>query len=432
MAEVSKKDRFIAQFMKSPVADFNSYQQGIREQALQALTQLEFPTLRDEAWKYTRITRVLNGNYAVKETHIHELPKTIDKLERAHRLVFVNGTFQPELSEIYQEEGVTILTLAQARIEHFDVIEAHYGKLASPDQEIFTVLNTAFNHTGVFVHIAPRIVHERPIEIVEYTTGDETAYQPRNLFVVEKEASASVVIRQNGEQSGSAFVNALTEVFVGEQANIRLYTLQENGPEHTLIHDVHAYQASNSTFHTGTFTFDGKLTRNNLNIQVDGTGCQTNLYGSYLITEKQHVDNHTLVDHRKPHCESNENYKGILGGKATGVFNGKVLVRQEAQKTNAFQSNKNILLTDNASINSKPELEIYADDVKCSHGSTTGQLDPQAYFYLLSRGIDPEQANTLLIQAFLAEVLHSIDLDELRAQVESRMNMQPQTLSIQL
>lgn len=418
MSDISKKDKFIANFMKYPIADINSEQQAIREEAYKALTQLEFPTLRTEAWKYTRIASILNGNYTTDEVKNPTLDEqhTISGL-KGNRLVFVNGFYSQELSNIEERNKLVVRTMAQARFEYPEVFAEHYSQYADHQSEIFTTLNTAFNANGVFIMVEKNAIIEKPVHIINITDGDEATYQPRNLFVVERSSVVKVVHSMEERTKGASFTNVVTEIVVGENAELDYYVLQNNGEANSHIQTTDVYQHSNSRFRTGTYTFGGKLVRNNLNIAVDAEGCETHLNGTYILDEKQHVDNHTVVDHMKPNCQSNENYKGIMAGNSTGVFNGKVFVRQDAQQTLAFQSNQNILLSDTATINSKPELEIYADDVKCSHGSTTGQLDEDALFYMMARGIDREKANRLLIQAFVGDVIDDIRIPALKEHI---------------
>ena len=420
MSNTSKKDKFIAHFMTPSIADLNSDQQSIREKALHALQRLEFPTLRDERWKYTRVASILNGQYEAKRVELNHLPPQakVEGFEASTTLVFVNGYFSEKLSDLSKESGVEVKPMANARLEDFDQFQQYYGQYVDGENEIFTALNTAFNMDGVYIHISQKVNFEQPIHIVHITTGEGVTYQPRNLFVVEEQASAEIYHTLVGDQQGEAFTNAVSEVLVGENAQLKYFIFQNLGDQHQHIQTTQVYQNANSTFTTGTFTFGGKLIRNDLNIEVDGENCETHLNGIYHLNGKQHVDNHTVVDHKKPHCNSNENYKGIINENATGVFNGKVFVRQDAQKTNAFQSNQNILITDNASVNSKPELEIYADDVKCSHGSTTGELDDEALFYLMSRGLSKTAATRLMIKAFTAEALDILENEAFIAKIE--------------
>ncbi|MDR9397608.1 Fe-S cluster assembly protein SufD [Salibacter sp.] len=418
MSTTSKKDKFIANFMKNPVADAIGQQQTVREEAFQALRELEFPTLKDEAWKYTRVAGILNKEFEVKEVENPALSENylIPDL-KVNRLVFINGKFQSELSEVIDSD-LDIKTTAQARFENHDAVGGYLGSLTNHKNEIFTALNTAFNQTGAFVQIQKNKKPQFPVHIIDVTEGEGVTYQPRNLFVLEEGAELDIIHTIEGD-NGQSFTNLVNEFVVKENAKASYYQVQRNGEKNNHIQTTQVYQAKNSRFKTGTYTFGGKLVRNNVNIAVDGENCETILNGAFLLNGKQHVDNHTFVDHLQPHCESHENYKGIIGGKATGVFNGKVLVRPDSQKINAFQSNQNILLTEQAEINSKPELEIYADDVKCSHGSTTGQMDEEALFYLMSRGMTKGDAMGLMIQAFAAESIDIVEIEPLKQWIES-------------
>ena len=285
----------------------------------------------------------------------------------------------------------------------------------------FITLNAAYPTAGAFIHAAAKATASKPIHLVHVTTAENMLSQPHHLIVAERSSKLDVVM-SSVNTGGSGFVNAVTEVVVNENADVSMNKLQHEGAGMSQIATEEVLQKSDSRFAINTITLSGDLVRNNLNILVDGTNCETHLNGLYLPTGKEHVDNHSVVDHRLPHCESHELYKGILDGKSTGVFNGKVFVRQDAQKTNAFQSNANILMSDDATINSKPELEIYADDVKCSHGFTTGQFDEEALFYLRSRGISKANAQKLMMLAFAGDVVEKINLEPFREKVEALLS----------
>ena len=414
---MSKKEAFIANLMQLSVADFNAQHQQHREEALKALQHMEFPTLRDEAWKYTRIASVLNNSYAPIEPSEEVLSAVDTSLMAEYRMVFVDGFYQASLSNLPLRKGLHVSTIGQAKIENPELIDLYYNQLAQNKSDIFSALNTGFHHTGAVVEFAENTVLNEAVEIYFVTQSENSVAQPRNLFVAQKGAQGSIHVHYTGSNA-TAFCNPLNEVFVASNSHLEVEVIQNQGNATSMVHSTQVQQEQDSTFTTGAFTFGGKLVRNNLNILVNGEHCETHLNGAYILNEKQHVDNHTVVDHLKANCQSNENYKGIMDDKSTGVFNGKVFVRQDAQKIEAFQSNQNILLTEHASVNSKPELEIYADDVKCSHGSTTGQLDEDALFYLMARGIPEKTAIKLLVTAFVADALEEIKSEELRAQIE--------------
>ena len=283
--------------------------------------------------------------------------------------------------------------------------------------ESFIALNTAFTFDGAFIHIPAHTVVEKPIHLLHVSDArnEATVSYPRNLIVAENNSRVKVIESFHTVQSANHnFINSVTEVVVKENSIVELNKIQNEAAEAFHINHTEASQEKNSTFKINTITLGGGIVRNNLHIVLNGEYCNSQLNGLYLLNGSQLVDNHTLVDHAKPNCYSNELYKGIIDGKAQGVFNGKIFVRKDAQKTNAYQSNKNILLSDDASMNAKPQLEIFADDVKCSHGATTGQLDEDALFYLRSRGIGEENAKALLNVAFAADVIKNISIEALK------------------
>ena len=296
-------------------------------------------------------------------------------------------------------------------------MKEHFGKYASIKTESFIALNTAFSYDGAFIHIPGNTVVEQPIHLLYVSDARNAASvaYPRNLVVAEKSSQVKIVESFHCMQSGNHnFTNSVTEIVVKENAIVEFNKIQNETAEAFHINHTEAYLAKNSTFNINTITLGGEIVRNNLHIVLNDENGTAHLYGLYLLNGNQLVDNHTLVDHAKPNCYSNELYKGIIDDKAHGVFNGKIFVRQDAQKTNAYQSNKNILLSNDASMHAKPQLEIFADDVKCSHGATTGQIDEEALFYLRSRGIGEQNARALLNTAFAADVINNITIEALK------------------
>lgn len=376
------------------------------------LETIQFPTTRTEAWKYTRLGKISNKKFTIQKAEITDLSKVIIAKE-AFTLVFVNGFLAPEFSsnEIPKKIEFQSITKENTILNNF------VGKNVQLQNEIFHSLNTSFATDGVFIHIKANTVLEKPLQIITILTGNQTVETMRNVIVCEKNSQAHIIQGFFSQDATDSFSNSLTEIFVEENAHISLDKIQYQNDSCYHINTEQVEQHKNSTFTINTITLNGALVRNNLNIEVDGENCTTNLNGAYLLKGNQHVDNHTLVDHKKAHCESNELYKGVVNDNATAVFNGKVFVRKDAQKINAFQSNANILLSDSSSINSKPELEIYADDVKCSHGSTTGQLDEEAIFYLRARGLSEKSARKLMISAFINDVIEKIENEEVTSYV---------------
>jgi Fe-S cluster assembly protein SufD len=384
----------------------------IRTEALERFKKLEFPTTRNEEWKYTKITPLLQkpfkkGDYINVQTSNYIIPE-LD----AHIIPVVNGIIN--LSEISMPKGVELLDIQSAKEKYANYIEQYFSKLAD-NKNIFTALNTIASNPYLFIiHKKENI--EKPIHFVFITKGDEVFAQPRLFIMAEKDSKINFVSSFHSE-SKNTFVNAVIEVLVEENSKVEWTKIQLENNDAVHVSNEDIFMNTNSTFTLHTYTFSGAMVRNNVNVAIDGSNCEANLNGLYLLDGKQHVDNHTKIAHMKAHSNSNELYKGIMDDASTAVFNGKVHVYQDAQKTNAFQSNKNILLSDNATINTKPELEIYADDVKCSHGSTTGQFDEDALFYLRARGIGEQSARALLVEAFANDVTESLCSNALKNHV---------------
>lgn len=397
----------------------------VRKEAWQRFVSSGLPAKKSETYKYTDLSKTLSEfeqSPLLTDKNLKTEIPGISLDEDINVLVFVNGQFDAGRSSIVSpEKELRILPLTEAVQEEEDLFSTYYGSIARKEEDAFVSLNTAFATGGTLIHIqksqrpAPVILRH----VIDTTDGTGISYA-RNLVVAQK-FSESIILEQFVNASEHEhFLNSLTEVHLQENAKVQWHKMQ-NDPFASQIDQTAVYQADASRFDLTTLTTEGKVIRNNVRIAVDGEGCETHLYGLYLINGKSHVDNQTSVDHIKPHSESNELYKGILDERSHGVFNGKVYVRQEAQKTNAFQSNKNILLSDNATVNTKPQLEIWADDVKCSHGCTTGQLDEEALFYLRSRGLSENSARRLLLQAFATDTMHGIEHDKIRELFEQQI-----------
>ena len=402
---------------------------ALRHEAMNRFGSLGFPSRKDEAWKYTNIGQVLRRGFRVLPgAPIPELGDSkpdrfaIPGLD-AHLVVLLNGRFVAEHSRIGTlPSGVIIDRLGTAEHTHPALLEHHFGQLASVQDEPFTALNTAFATDGLFVYVPKGGVLDKPIHLINLQKADDDSFmQPRRLFVFEENAQATIVNTLSSLQGTRTFTNAVDEVFVGQRAIVEMVMVQHPGNAASLVSSTNVHQEGSSVFTTTTITFDGDVIRNDLSVTSAAEYCETHLYGLFLPRGDTHVDNHTFVDHAAPDCTSNELYKGVIDDRASGVFNGKVYVRQDAQRINAFQENKCIVLTDEASMNSKPELEIYADDVKCSHGATTGRLDPEAVFYLRSRGLPRKQAEGMLLHAFTGDVIERIGIGPLRTLLDQRI-----------
>lgn len=388
-----------------------------RDRAAAHLLSLDYPTTREEAWKYTRLAKLKNITFESKAIQLDAIEKFIIPNLTGSVLVFVNGFFQENASTLVAESGVSIGTLKNA-----DAWTTEYVDTLLPlEGEFFHALNSYSCTDGVAIRIEKGIACNQHIQILNISTGEQTYAATRNVIVCEDSASAHISMSYFSENASQSFLNVATEVVVGANSQLTIDKIQLENESSFCIATEQVKQGKDSTFTINTITLDGGLVRNNLNILVEGQNAATNLSGAYILRGKQHVDNHTMVDHKVAHCISNELYKGVMDENSTAVFNGKVFVRKDAQKINAFQSNGNVLLSDNATINSKPELEIYADDVKCSHGSTTGQLDEEAVFYLRARGISEKSARALMVSAFIGEVLEKIENESIRQFVDQKL-----------
>lgn len=386
----------------------------VRQKALEVLDQTPFPTTRTEAWKYTRVAKIKNSTFSIQENPAPVSGNgALD--ENSLQYVFVNGHFSTELSSKTYPEGLKIEALSQMDPKETVV----FGTDVSLDGEVFSAINTAYATDGLYVHVSAKMQIEPTIEIIQINTGKNVLSNLRHVLVAEAFSEVRLVQRSISENSSENFTNTISEIRLGKNAKLTFDKLQEEAESCFQVSSEFVHQQQDSNFTINTVTLNGALVRNNLTIEVDGQNCETHLNGAYILNGTQHVDNHTVVDHKVANCESNELYKGVIDGKATAVFNGKVYVRKDAQKINAFQSNGNVLLSDDATINSKPELEIYADDVKCSHGSTTGQLDEEAIFYLRARGLSEASARQLMVGAFVEDVLQKIENESVTNRIHS-------------
>jgi len=400
----------------------------IRKEALEQFGELGFPNTHQEDWKYTNVAPLTKIPFELSTPEAVRL--SAKQLESTpftgfgrNRLVFVNGRFSRELSHTDAlPQGVKAGSLAEA-LAAGGAIQEHLGRYVSFKNHAFVALNTAFIEDGAFVWIPKGVVLEEPIHLLFASTanGRPLVSHPRNLIVAERESQASIIESYVGLGDGTYFTNAVTELVAGESAVIEHYKLQEESEQAFHIATLRVHQARSASIVDHSVALGGLLARNDVNAVLDGEGGECILNGLYHTTGTQHVDNHTLMDHAKPHCGSREFYKGILDGHSSGVFNGGIVVRKDAQKTDAKQSNKNLLLSADAVINTKPQLEIYADDVKCTHGATIGQIDQDAIFYLRTRGIDLKAARDLLTYAFTNDVLARMKVEAVRKQVEAAL-----------
>ncbi|WP_431167599.1 Fe-S cluster assembly protein SufD [Tenacibaculum halocynthiae] len=403
--------------------NINSDIHEIRTKALQNFEDLGFPSKKLEAWKYTSLNSVLKEDYSlfpdndiaieladVKKYFIHEID--------SYAVVFIDGKYSSFLSNTTHDGmDICLLSAAFTKSKYKPIIENYFNKIAKQDN--LTSLNTAFANEGAFIHIPRGVEVEKPIQIINFTTSKENAtmLQPRNLVVVENNAHVQIIERHQSLTDNAVLTNSVTEIYTDVHATVDYYKIQNDNINASLVDNTYIEQQKESVCSVHTFSFGGNITRNNLNFYQKGERIDSILKGITIIEGKQHVDHHTLVHHIEPNCESHQDYKGIFGERSTGVFNGKVVVEKEAQKTNAYQQNNNVLISDKATINAKPQLEIFADDVKCSHGCTIGQLDDHALFYMQQRGIPKKEAQALLMYAFANTVLESVKIPEVKKRI---------------
>lgn len=394
---------------------------ALRQNGFQYFKKAGFPSNKVEDWKYVNLTPFLKESFATStEEELVEVPESVIKNAAIPHLdvwtiVLVNGVFRKDLSDTVNQEGVFVLPILEAASK--PAFQKHFGAYTDLSKNHFAAVNTALFRDGLFIEIKNNAVVEKPIHVLHINTANEPLFlQPRSLYVVGVSANGSIIESfVNAGANANIFVNNVAEIFVAENANLHHYYIQAGSEKNRYVHHTEVYQQQHSVYNNYKASFPGtSLLRNNLNIALDGENVESHLYGLYLSGGHQLVDNHTIVDHRKPHCQSNELYKGVMKDESTGVFNGKIFVRKDAQKTNAFQQNNNLMLGRKAVVDSKPQLEIFADDVKCSHGSTVGQFNADALFYLKSRGIGEEKARALLVHAFAFDVTEKIPLAEVQ------------------
>ncbi len=427
---ISLKDKIIDLFeSKKQIISSNdsSAISNLREEAIRKFQELGFPHGKIEGWRNTNLSKAIERNYHLNFEPAFEDNMEIKKIFKCNIPQF-DTTLIPLLNGWYVQKGNPLITLpdgtiygsmAKAMEIYPELFVTHFSKYANFEKNGLNALNTAFYQDGVFIYVPDNVNVNKPLQMVSILNINENLMvNTRNLVILGKNSSLTLIHCDDSIDRQSCFINSLTEVYVGENASIKHYKLQNLNNDTTLINANYFFQESYSRVTTNAITLNGGIIRNDINITIAGHGCDTNVYGVYLADKGQHVDNEVFIDHAAPNSNSNQLFKGIIDDYASAVFGGHVLVRKDSQKTKAHQTNKNILLTDKAKVNAKPFLEIYADDVKCSHGATVGQLDEEALFYLRSRGIGEDNARLLLMYAFAAEVIDKISIEALRIRVD--------------
>jgi Fe-S cluster assembly protein SufD len=420
-------ERFVEQFAAREARGGSApvWLRALRARGLEAFTAQGFPTTRDEEWRFTPIGAIADTAFVAAEL-VYVRPEALEDLRfgdaTAAELVFVNGVFVPALSRTADlPAGLEVTPLARALAAAPASLEARLGADATPESNPFTALNTALAEDGAIVRVRKGAVVDRPVHLLFYSsvTGAPSASHPRVLVVAEEHSESRIVETYAGPDGQVYLTNAVSEFVVGDRAIVDHYRVQIDGTAAYHVGRQQVRTGRESTFVSHSLVLGGAIARNDICAVLGGAGGDTTLNGLYVGAGTQLLDTHTTIDHALPHNGSHELYKGILGGTARGVFNGKIIVRPDAQKTDAKQTNKALLLSGGAQVNTKPQLEIFADDVKCTHGATVGQLDPEMLFYLRARGIGMEEARGLLIRAFVGDVTARVKFAPLRERLEA-------------
>ena len=409
----------VVQLIENRIASGTSLT-ALRREALENFQRLGLPGNKAEEYKDTPVTRTLSKNFNLQEVPAQgeiDLSDFLVPSLEANVIVILNGSYSKEYSRIISPATeLSLVPLQEAVNENNPVAIKHLAKYADFKTDALTAWNTASWTEGFFLHVKDNQQVNKPV-IIHYindSSAGEVLTVTRNLIVAGANSKSLIVEKYDSRGNGNHFSNIVTEGVVADNAELNFYSIQNDSGNRYQYNLTQFYQSNYSRINTFTFTLNGKFMRNNLQLTLDGEGIESHMYGLYLLANDTLADNHTVVDHRKPNSFSNEMYKGIMDGTSKGVFNGKIYVRPNAQKTNAFQANRNLLLTDKATVNTKPQLEIWADDVKCSHGCTTGQLDEEALFYLQTRGVSKDSARAMMLYAFAGEILDNVKHPELK------------------
>jgi Fe-S cluster assembly protein SufD len=413
-------------------ADSPSWIERLRESAFSRFEQLGFPTTHLEEWKYTNVAPIAKAEFELAVALGKDVLPSLDAsqlqaftYEEAHasQLVFVNGSYRPELSSVEAlPETFAVLNIADALKEekYAEILREQLARSADFNENAFTALNTAFIASGAFLLIPKGVRLDVPVHLLFLSDGRSrpTASFPRVLIVAESGSTATVIESYAGLGEDVYFTNAVVEINLADGARLTHYKVQRESVQAFHVATTRVGLARNSSYDSTTITLGAELSRHDINVTLDHEGAECWIDGLYIVGQGQHADTHSLIDHRQPHCTSHQLYKGILDGKSRAVFNGKVFVRPNAQQTDARQTNRNLLLSTEARVDTKPQLEIFADDVKCAHGATVGQLEEEELFYLASRGLDADLARNLLTYGFAEEVIAKIKIESIKAQLD--------------
>jgi Fe-S cluster assembly protein SufD len=416
-------------FERSGHSTTPSWLQALHKGGIAHFAELGFPTTQQEEWRFTNVAPIARTQWRLPERQARVSDKDVARVlfpnVPGKRLVFVDGRFARELSskETSAANAIRVMSLHDAVRSTFPLVTHSLARYARYDENAFAALNTAFLQDGAVIVAPTRLVEADPIYLLYLSTGStpDIVTHPRTLIIAQRDSQLRVIEHHVSLGQASAFTNAVTELVLEESAQVEHCKLQEEGLSSYHIATVQAHQARNSRSILHSISIGSAIARNNVNVVLDGERAESVLNGLYLGRDTQVVDHHTAIYHNKPNCPSHEFYHGILDGRSQGVFNGKIFVRPEAQKTDAKQTNRNLLLSDDATVDTKPQLEIFADDVKCTHGATIGQLDPESIFYLRARGIGLETARKMLLHAFASEIVNRISIEPLREELDKRL-----------
>lgn len=424
-------ERRFRQFESSLNGEKNSTFHQQRIAAMESLQKQGFPSIRNEEYKYTPLLRSLEKAFpelpdydsSRKVKSNVNIDPFIPKGMKAHILVFVNGVYYPYQDQQISNQQLSVSKLSDKIKSDLNGLKEYFGNVTASraSRDSFELLNAAFSQNGIILKVEDNHVIQDPVFIINIADdpGKDKILHTRNQFLFGKNSQATIIESFHTSGGEPVFTNTHTDFHLKSNSNVKYIIVGRESSNTIRVSSTKVNQDDGSVFSSTNIDLGGKMIRNNLSIEQNGEGCETNMYGLFVLSGHMHVDNHTSMDHKRPNCQSNELYKGILDGNATGVFNGKIFVRQDAQKTNAFQQNSNILLSEHAKINTKPQLEIWADDVKCSHGCTTGQIDGEQIFYLRSRGLDLNNARAMLLYAFAKEVLDTIQIEPLKNNLDA-------------
>ena len=416
------------EFNKS-VAINTDHIKKLRKTAIDNFSELGFPTLRDEDWRFTNLAPISKSKFKISENgstgvSSKDIEKFLFKKLDSYNLVFINGKYISELSNIENiQDKVLISSLTEAATNSSDIVSEYLGRFLNIETEAFNALNTAFFQDGVFVYVPKSTVLDKPVHAVYISNSEEqTVLNPRNLIIAEDNCELKIIEHYVSLSETVYLSNVVSEIFIGENSNLEHYMLEFESKKSFNISTLRVEQKRNSNLNSHSVLLGGALVRNNVHPVLSGEGCNSLINGLYMSNDRQHMDNFMRVEHASPHCDSRQFYNGVLDDKSRGVFHGRIIVHEGAEKTDAKQTNRNLLLSDTAQIDTKPQLEIYNDDVKCTHGATIGQMDENAIFYLQSRGIPKKEAQAIMLKGFTGESFANMSIEPVRSYLEKVAN----------